>query len=112
MLLCSARKALSLSSRSTAGQSEALLEHVVVRSATHGGHGDLLTHGAGDDDERQIHAARFDQLERLGAGELRHRVVAQHDIPGSLVERLLEPLACVDADGDHPVAAALDLPHD
>ncbi len=65
---------------------EVALQHVVARPGPHGGDRDLLADRAGDEDERYVEAALPQERKRCRTAELRHGVIADHDVPLLAVE--------------------------
>ena len=68
---------------------EVILEEVVVGAGAHDLHRGVFADCARDHDEREVHRAPAHDRERAGRIQVRHRVVAEDDVP-ALVERTLE----------------------
>ena len=76
---------------------QAAFHQVVVRAGPHRGDGGVFADGPRHEDERQVGVVLAQQGERRGAGEARHGVVGDRDIPRLALQRLDQRLRRVDA---------------
>ena len=62
------------------------LEDVILGARLHHRHRRLFADVPRDDDEREIAPALPEQLQRGGCVELRHRIIGNHQVPGSAIQ--------------------------
>ena len=83
--------------------------HPIVRARLHGGHSHLFADRAGNTDERDVEATLAHQRQRREPAEMRHAVVADHEIPTLAIERGRHGGGARDSLMNGLVSAALQL---
>ena len=91
--------------------SRPVFHDVIVGAGLHGRHGLFLADRAGNNEERQVLAARLEQLQRGRPAEVGQLVIGQHNVPPLSVERGAHRLGRLDALPHHVVAAFAQLAH-